>query len=298
MIAGRTSPQTGSKSQHAPTGLHLGPTAHRQRREGTSDGNACRNTDSRRGLRHMERVTTGAVNGSFPLTSHGSISDRQRPDRVPRCLGGTPGVANSGTCQAGLGRPAWARRPDDGRPVHTHPTTARRQLRLRSPAGAVLPSIHVNLTPGSRDRHRQASPTPAGLFCPSQAELRGLRLGRAACRGQLPICPGLGNDAAADRLIRRGGAAPRSLELLPRQARNDPVDPRARLFCIPSVGARSLGFLINGAANLPAGSGHALPGTIELSTRIFSRKRRSTTDPPGRLLRGSFFVTMLRVSNG
>jgi len=117
---------------------------------------------------------------------------------------------------------------------------------------SVLPSFPVNLTPITTGTASMSN--AGGLFCPSQANSGAF--GCAGSGAPNGICPG-GNappliDYFAEVGIPTGPitAAPTATTL-------------ASAFCIPSVGG-SLGFLINGAANLPGPGATSLPGTLAL----------------------------------
>jgi hypothetical protein len=93
-----------------------------------------------------------------------------------------------------------------------------------------------------------------GLFCPSQANSGAF--GCAGSGAANAICPGGNAPPLIDYFAETGVAT-------------GPLTPGthattlASAFCIPSVGG-SLGFLINGAANLPGPGATSLPGTLEL----------------------------------
>jgi hypothetical protein len=194
--------------------------------------------------------TTGAVTGSFPLTSTVYLT-ANATSPCPLCVGGTPGVTNSGTCD-----PTWTAgggpSPDGGNPC-TPVNATGDSHDCNPPAAVVLPSFPVNLTPITTGTASLSN--AGGLFCPGQATS-----GAFGCTGTAgaanAICPG-GNAAPLIDFIGETGSPGGSLTPGTHAA------TLASTFCIPSVGG-SLGFLINGAANLPGPGATSLPGTLEL----------------------------------
>jgi hypothetical protein len=244
-LSGRTSAQTGSNRNCSDTGCIFGPYLPIAN-AGTST--CVQNTFASPASGTLD-VTTGAVNGSFPLTSTVYLT-ANASDPCPRCLGGTPGVANSGTCQAGWTSGVGAS-PDEGDPC-TPTDTAGDNYDCAPPAGAVLPSFPVNLTPITTSTASFSN--AGGLFCPSQANSGAF--GCAGSGSANAICPGGNNPPLIDYIEEVGSPA----GLLSAGTHDVTL---ASTFCIPSVGG-SLGFLINGAANLPGPGATSLPGTLEL----------------------------------
>src|SRR5262249_41227638 len=126
----------------------------------------------------------GTFDGSFPLTSNVFLT-ANGTSPCPKCLGGTPGVTGSGTCdpawKAGAGHPygaaGSARTPTDayGDTYDCAPPTA-----------TALPGFAVDLTPITTGMASMSD--PAGNFCPGQADA-----GAFGCAGSgtpNPICPG------------------------------------------------------------------------------------------------------------
>ena len=71
-----------------------------------------------------------------------------------------------------------------------------------------------------------------------------------------PICPG-GNTGGAPNWIEENGVPAGVVDATPS------AGTLASVFCIPSVGP-PLGFLVNGAANLPGPGATSLPGTLAI----------------------------------
>jgi hypothetical protein len=114
--------------------------------------------------------------------------------------------------------------------------------------GVVLPSFAVNLTPITTGTVSSAGP----IFCP----LQSLPGGAFSCNGTATaLCPA-GAAGVADYIAETGSPAG---SLTP----GTHGATLASTFCIPSVGG-DLGFLINGAANLPGPGATSLPGTFEI----------------------------------
>jgi hypothetical protein len=194
--------------------------------------------------------TLGTFTGSFPLTSTVYLT-ANATSPCPLCVGGTPGVTNSGTCDA-----SWTSgsgpSPDAGAPC-TPVNAAGNTHDCDPPSAVVLPAFPVNLTPITTGTAFDSD--PGGIFCPGQTTT-----GAFGCRGQASaanaICPG-GNAPPAIDYIGEVGSPGGSLTPGTHPA------TLASVFCIPSVGG-SLGFLINGAANLPGPGATSLPGTLQL----------------------------------
>ncbi|HWP65342.1 MAG TPA: hypothetical protein VNO26_05460 [Candidatus Limnocylindria bacterium] len=194
-------------------------------------------------------TTAGTFTGSFPLTSAVYLTGNATSP-CPLCVGGTPGVTNSGTCD-----PTWAAgvgpSPDAGAAC-TPVNAAGDSHDCDPPAGALLPSFPVDLTPITTGTAFKAD--ASGLFCPGQTTP-----GAFGCQGSgaaNAICPGGNVPPVIDYIEEVGAPA-------------GPLTPGthpatlASVFCIPSVGG-SLGFLINSAANLPGPGATSLPGTLQL----------------------------------
>jgi hypothetical protein len=99
---------------------------------------------------------------------------------------------------------------------------------------------------------------PGGIFCPGQTGS-----GAFGCDGGLAgstgaICPGGTVPPTIDYIEEIGSPA----GTVTIGGGTEPVT-LASTFCIPSVGG-ALGFLINGAANLPGPGATSLPGTLEI----------------------------------
>jgi hypothetical protein len=115
-----------------------------------------------------------------------------------------------------------------------------------------LPSFPVGLTPITTGTASDSD--PGGLFCPGQAN--GGAFGCSGTGAANAICPG-GNTPPVPDYIEEIGSHTGPVDATPS------ASTLASVFCIPSVGG-SLGFLINGAANLPGPGATSLPGTLAL----------------------------------
>jgi hypothetical protein len=245
-VSGRTAAQSGSIENCSDTGCNFGPYLPIAS-AGTST--CVRNTFSAPASGTLDS-TTGDFTGSFPLTSTVYLT-ANGTFPCPLCLGGTPGVAGSGTCDA-----TWSSgvgpSPDAGNPCKPVNSTGDSND-CNPPAGSVLPSFPVDLTPITTGTASKSD--AGGIFCPMQATS-----GAFGCTGTAgaanAICPG-GNAAPLIDYIEEVGTPAGPVTSTPTAA------TLASTFCIPSVGG-SLGFLINGAANLPGPGATSLPGTLVL----------------------------------
>jgi hypothetical protein len=244
-VSGRTAAQTGNNLHCSDTGCVFGPFLPIAN-AGTST--CVQNTFSSPASGALN-VTDGTFEGSFPLTSAVFLT-ANAADPCPRCLGGTPGVANSGTCQQG-----WTAGTGPS-PTENNPCTptdaAGDNYDCVPPAASALPSFPVGLTPITTGTASKSN--AGGLFCPSQANAGAF--GCAGTGAANAICPG-GNTPPVPDYIEEVGSPAGIVDATPSPA------TLASVFCIPSVGG-SLGFLINGAANLPGPGATSLPGTLAL----------------------------------
>jgi hypothetical protein len=193
-------------------------------------------------------ASTGTFNGGFPLLSTVYLTGNAGFP-CPLCVGGTPGVTNSGTCQNAAQWSAGVGPSPDAGAACTPVNAAMDSHDCDPPAGSLLPSFSVDLTPITTGTASDSD--PLGLFCPLQANA-----GAFSCNGMATaLCPG-GAAGVAD-YIEENGSAAGPIGVGPAPA------TLASTFCIPSVGG-ALGFLINGAANLPGPGATSLPGALEL----------------------------------
>ena len=245
VVSGRTSAQSGSNRNCSDVGCIFGPYLPIAS-AGTS---TCVQNTFAVAASGTLNSTTGVFNGSFPLTSTVYLT-ANATDPCPRCTGGTPLVTNSGTCQAG-----WTSGVgpslDEGDPC-TPTDAAGDTYDCAPPVGSVLPSFPVNLTPITTGTASMSN--AGGLFCPGQANTGAFGcLGSGAANA---ICPG-GNVPPLIDFVGETGSPAGVVTNVPAAA------TLASTFCIPSVGG-ALGFLINGAANLPGPGATSLPGTLAI----------------------------------
>jgi hypothetical protein len=241
-VSGRTSAESGSNNNCSATGCVFGtylPISN----AGTS---TCVQNTFSSGATGTLNSTTGDFTGSFPLTSAVYLT-ANGTDPCPRCTGGTVGVTNSGTCQAGWTSGVGAS-PTEGDPC-TPINASGNNYDCAPPPAALLPSFPVNLTPITTGTASFFN--AGGLFCPSQANAGAFGCGNP---GAPSICPGAPytDIAYIDEVGSPSGPV----------TTNTP-STLASVFCIPSVGG-SLGFLINSAANLPGPGATSLPGTLSI----------------------------------
>lgn len=245
-VTARTAAQTGSNLNCSDTGCVFGPYLPISN-SGTST--CVQNTFASPASGTLDG-TTGAFNGSFPLTSTVYLT-ANGTDPCPRCLGGCPGVPSSGTCD-----PGWTSgvgpSPDSGMPCM--PTdSAGDTYDCAPPVAAILPSFPVGLTPISTGTAFKYN--AGGLFCPSQANSGAFGCSGGASGGTPAICPSGTTAPLIDYIEEVGSATPLGAGQTPTTI--------GSVFCIPSVGG-GLGFLINSAANLPGPGATSLPGTLDL----------------------------------
>jgi hypothetical protein len=240
-ISALTSADTGSNNNCSDTGCQFGPYLPIAN-AGTST--CVRNTFGSPASGSFDSGA-GTVNGSFPLTSEVFLT-ANGTDPCPRCV--------AGFCQAG-----WVSgvgpSPTEGDPC-VATDGAGSTYDCVPPAGAALPSFPVNLTPITTGTASDSD--PGGQFCPGQPG--GASAGAFGCNGDgspSPICPG--DTPGAPDYIEEVGS-PAGTVTVGGSAESGTL---ASVFCIPSVGG-SLGFLINGAANLPGPGATSLPGTFAL----------------------------------
>jgi hypothetical protein len=244
-VSGRTAAETGSDFNCSDTGCVFGPWLPIAN-AGTST--CVRNTFSAPASGTLD-ATTGTFTGSFPLTSTVYLTANATAP-CPRCVGGTPGDEDSGDCEEG-----WTSGvgPSDTEFESCTPTDAAgNTYDCEPPAAALLPAFPVNLTPITTST---ASKTEAaGRFCPGQANAGAF--GCAGTGAGNPICPG-GNTPPVPNYVEEVGSPAGPL------GSGTSGVTLASVFCIPSVGG-GLGFLINGAANLPGPGATSLPGTFDI----------------------------------
>jgi len=246
-VSGRTQAETGSSKTCSDTACIFGPYLPIAN-SGTS---TCVQNTFASPASGTLNGTTGAFTGSFPLSSTVYLT-ANAADPCPRCLGGSPGVTNSGTCQAG-----WTSGVGpsltEGDPC-TPTDSAGDTYDCVPPAGAVLPAFPVDLTPITTGTAFKFN--AGGLFCPSQANSGAFGCSGGATAGSPAICPS-GVAAPLINYIDEVGSATGPVGGAPT------ATTLASVFCIPSVSG-GLGFLINGAANLPGPGATSLPGTLQL----------------------------------
>ena len=159
---------------------------------------------------------------------------------------------NNGHCQAGWISGAGPS-PDEGN-LCTPVNATGNSHDCNPPVAAVLPSFPVNLNPITTGTAFFFN--AGGIFCPSQANSGAFGCSGGASAGTPSICPS-GVTAPLINYIAEVGSATGPVTAAPTATK------LASVFCIPSVGG-SLGFLINGAANLPGPGATSLPGTLQL----------------------------------
>jgi hypothetical protein len=246
-VSGRTSGQTGSNNNCSDTGCQFGPYLAIAN-SGTST--CVQNTFGSPASGTVDS-TAGTFNGSVPLSSLVYLT-ANGTDPCPRCTGGTPGVTNSGTCQAGWSSGVGPS-PTEGN-LCTPTDGAGSTYDCVPPAASSLPAFPVNLTPINTGVTSFFS--ASGLFCPSQGNSGAFGCSGGASAGTPAICPG-GVAAPLIDYIEENGSPAGALSSTPS------AGTLGSVFCVPSVSG-GLGFLINAAANLPGPGATSLPGTLAI----------------------------------
>jgi hypothetical protein len=244
-VSGRTAAETGSAFNCSDTDCPFGPWLPIS----NAGASTCvRNTFSTPATGTLD-MSTGAFTGAFPLTSTVYLTANATLP-CPLCVGGTAGVANSGTCQTASQWSAGAGpSPDAGNactPVNDQGNTHD----CEPPAAVALTPFAVNLDPITTATASFSD--PAGLFCPSQAT--GGAFGCSGAGSPNAICPG-GNVPPVPDYIEENGT-----EAGPLTVGQGSTGTLASVFCIPDPG----NFVIKSAANLPGPGATSLPGTFTL----------------------------------
>jgi len=181
VVSGRTSAETGSAFNCSDTGCPFGPWLPIS----NAGASTCvRNTFSTPASGTLEMSTGGFV-GAFPLSSAVYLTANATLP-CPLCVGGQPGVANSGTCQSAAEWSSGAGpSPDAGNactPVNADGNTHD----CGPPPAVALTPFAVNLDPITTGISSFSN--ASGLFCPSQAT--GGAFGCSGAGSPNAICPG------------------------------------------------------------------------------------------------------------
>jgi hypothetical protein len=242
-ISARTSAETGSSNNCSDVGCSFGtflPISN------TATSTCVRNVFATAGSGTLD-LTSGAFSGSVPLTSNTTLTGNGASP-CPLCLGGTPLVVDSGTCDSSWTDSSSNHSVTEG--VACTPSDSAGHTYDCVPFGADLGGLSVDLTPfdsgtvsmdtgGTGDFCGQGATEPGSIGCFATHKSTGM------------VCDYIeedGSDAAGIALD--GG--PVSAQLV-------------SVFCVPPVGG-IFGALINGAADLPGPGATALPGTMELTS--------------------------------
>jgi hypothetical protein len=244
-ITARTATQTGSLGTCSDTGCEFGPYLPTF----NAGFSWCvRNTFSAPASGTLDRGP-GTFHGTLPLTSLTYLT-ANGSSPCPPCIGGTPGVTGSGTCDS-----TWISgngpSPDAGDPC-TPVSVTGDTSDCAPPPGSALPTYPLDLTAVTTGTASASS--SSGFFCPGQPNS-----GAFGCNGTgslNALCPG-GNTAPLIDYIAEVGVPAGPLTAGPHAV------TLAATFCVPPVGG-ALGFLINGAANLPGPGAVSIPGTFNL----------------------------------
>ncbi|HWP65420.1 MAG TPA: hypothetical protein VNO26_05855 [Candidatus Limnocylindria bacterium] len=242
-VSGRSAAETGNAFNCSAIGCPFGPWLP----IANAGASTCvRNTFSSPASGTLD-TSTGSFTGAFPLTSAVFLTANAALP-CPLCVGGTPGVEDSGTCQTDWTSGAGPS-PDAGNPCT--PVNAEGNTHDCGPPAAVaLTPFAVNLDPITTGT---ASFSDAGgLFCPAQTT--GGAFGCSGAGSPNAICPG-GNEAPVPDYIDEVGIDAGPLTV------GQPANATlASVFCIPDPG----NFVIASAANLPGPGATSLPGTFTL----------------------------------
>jgi hypothetical protein len=239
-ITSLTAAQTGSSTNCSAAGCSFGtflPISN------TATSTCVRNVFASPGSGTL--TLAGAFTGSVPLTSNTTLTGNGASP-CPLCLGGTPLVVDSGTCDHN-----WT----DSSSNHSStqdasctPTDTAGHTYDCVPFGADLGGLSVNLTPFSSGTV-SVDTGGTGNFCGQGATEPGSIGCFATHKSTGMVCDYIEEDGINATGISIGGG-PVSTQLV-------------SVFCVPPVGG-IFGGLINGAADLPGPGATALPGTLEL----------------------------------
>jgi hypothetical protein len=243
-VTARTSAQTGSNNDCSDVGCQFG-TWLSIANGGTST--CVLNTFQMPGSGSLD-LTTGAFDGSVPLTSAVTLTGNGAAP-CPRCLvGGVPG-AGEGVCSGAAANPGA---------TCTGVNSTGDSYECR-PSGVNLTPFGVNLTPINTgttfmDTTTDQDQVPGGAigeFCPGQdatepGSIGCFATGKMAPVGSAPLCDYIEERGSPAAGITIGGpAVPATL---------------GSVFCIPAAGNG----LIDGAADLPGPGATTLPGTLRI----------------------------------
>jgi hypothetical protein len=250
-VSGRSATETGDPTNCSDTGCPFGPYLP----IANSGASTCvRNTFSSPASGTLD-LAGGTFAGAFPLTSTVYLTANSDLP-CPLCIGGTPGVTDSGTCQtAAQWTAGCGPSPDAGMPCtpvnetgNTH--DCRPGLEAPGSCGRLEP-FAVNLDPITTAATSFSD--PGGLFCPSQSTSGAFGCSGGAAVGTPTICPDGTTAPLIDYIDEIGKPTAAPLEL------NEPQEATlASVFCIPDPG----NFVIKSAANLPGPGATSLPGTF------------------------------------
>jgi hypothetical protein len=238
-VSGRSAAATGSITNCSDTGCAFGPYLP----IANAGSSTCvRNTFSSPATGTLDTLL-GSFTGAFPLTSTVFLTANATLP-CPHCVGGTPGVTNSGTCQSASQWSSGAGPSPDAGAACTPVNATGDSHDCDPPAAVALTPFAVNLDPITTGTAFRNGPS----FCPAQAND-----GAFACNGTATaLCPN-GAAGMADYVDEVGSpAGPLGPGLNPATL--------ASVFCIPAAG----NFVIDAAANLPGPGATSLPGTFEL----------------------------------
>jgi hypothetical protein len=242
-ISARTAAETGSLTNCSDVGCSFGtflPISN------TATSTCVRNVFAMSGSGTLD-LSSGAFSGSVPLTSNTTLTGNGASP-CPLCLGGTPLVVDSGTCDASWTDSSNNHSATEG--VACTPSDSAGHTYDCVPFGADLGGLSVDLTPFSSGTVT-ADTGGTGDFCGQGATEPGSIGCFATHKSTGMVCDYIeedGSDAAGISLD--GGPVPAQL---------------VSVFCVPPVGG-IFGGLINGAADLPGPGATALPGTMDLTS--------------------------------
>jgi hypothetical protein len=244
-ISARSQAQTGSINNCSAAGCKFGtflPIAN------TATSTCVRNVFSAggSGTLNLTDLPTGQFTGSVPLTSNTTLTGNGASP-CPLCLGGTPLVVNSGTCDSTWLDSSSGHSSTEGAPCT--PSDSAGDTYDCVPSGADLGGLTVDLTPFS-SAQVTADTGGTGNFCGQGATEPGSIGCFSTHKSTGQVCDYIEENGINATGITIGGG-PKTAQLV-------------SIFCVPPVGG-IFGGLINGAADLPGPGATALPGTLELN---------------------------------
>ena len=230
-VTARTAAQTGSNNDCSDTGCDFGPFLPIANPATPSLSTCVHNTFDTPGNGTLDTMA-GSFTGAIPLSSQTTVTGNVSSP-CPKCVGGTVGMAGSGTCDGSWTAAGAVASPDSGNACT--PTNAAGDTYdcrpPQAPYSGVLAPFPVTLSPIGTGQSTLSGATP----CPGQTT--------NGCFGQ-PTCDYIEENGSEAGTLSAGAHA----------------GTLASVFCIPATG----NVLVDGSAGLPGPGATSLPGMLQL----------------------------------